>query len=47
MGLSLRWYHFVLWAGFIVIMALMPEFVSKGTLRTIIFANFLEILESV
>ena len=43
MGLGLRWYHFALWAGFILVMALMPEFVSKGTLRTMIFANFLAI----
>ena len=41
MGLSLKWYHFALWIGFIIFMFLMPELVSKGTLRTIIFANFL------
>ena len=43
MGLSLKWYHFALWIGFIIFMFLMPELVSKGTLRTIIFANFLAI----
>jgi branched-chain amino acid transport system permease protein len=43
MGLGLRWYHFGLWASFIIFMAFMPEFVSKGTLRTIIFANFLAV----
>lgn len=41
--MGLRWYHFVLWAAFIGGMFLLPEFVSKGTLRTIIFANFLAI----
>lgn len=41
--MNLRWYHFVLWAAFIGGMFLLPEFVSKGTLRTIIFANFLAI----
>lgn len=35
--------HFVLWVAFIAVMLAMPEFVSKGTLRTIIFANFLAI----
>ena len=43
MGLGLKWYHFALWIGFIIFMLLMPEMVSKGTLRTIIFANFLAI----
>lgn len=41
--MGLRWYHFALWAAFIAGMYLLPEFVSKGTLRTIIFANFLAI----
>ncbi len=41
--MGLRWYHFALWAGFIIVMFAMPEFVSKGTLRTFIFANFLAI----
>ena len=41
--MGLRWYHFALWAAFIGGMFLLPEFVSKGTLRTIIFANFLAI----
>ena len=41
--MGLRWYHFALWAVFIVCMAALPEFVSKGTLRTLVFANFLAI----
>jgi branched-chain amino acid transport system permease protein len=41
--MGLRWYHFALWAAFIATMFVLPEFVSKGTLRTIIFANFLAI----
>ncbi len=41
--MGLRWYHFALWAAFIAFMALLPELVSKGTLRTIIFANFLAV----
>lgn len=41
--MGLRWYHFALWGAFVIIMLLMPEFVSKGTLRTFIFANFLAI----
>lgn len=41
--MGLKWYHFVGWFIFTVGMFLLPEFVSKGTLRTIIFANFLAI----
>jgi len=41
--MGLRWYHFALWGTFIVGLALLPELVSKGTLRTIIFANYLAI----
>lgn len=41
--MGLRWYHFALWIGFIAFMYALPELVSKGTLRTIIFANFLAI----
>ncbi len=41
--MGLRWYHFALWGAFIVGLALLPELVSKGTLRTIIFANYLAI----
>lgn len=41
--MGLRWYHFALWAAFIVFMLLMPEMVSKGSLRVLIFANFLAI----
>lgn len=41
--MGLRWYHLALWAALIGFMYLLPEFVSRGTLRTIIFANFLAI----
>ena len=41
--MGLRWYHLAMWAAFIGLMYLLPEFVSRGTLRTIIFANFLAI----
>jgi branched-chain amino acid transport system permease protein len=41
--MDLKWYHFVGWIIFTVGIFLLPEFVSKGTLRTIIFANFLAI----
>ena len=41
--MGLRWYHFALWGGFIILMYAMPDLVSKGTLRTFIFANFLAI----
>lgn len=41
--MGLRWYHFALWGAFIAGLALLPELVSKGTLRTIIFANYLAI----
>lgn len=41
--MNIRWYHFALWAAFMGVMLLMPQFVSKGTLRTIIFANYLAI----
>ncbi len=41
--MGLRWYHFAMWAGFIALMYAMPELVSKGTLRTFIFANFLAV----
>jgi branched-chain amino acid transport system permease protein len=40
---GLRWFHYVLWLSLFTIMAVLPEFVSKGTLRTIIFANFLAV----
>lgn len=39
----IRWQHLALWALFLVTMLVLPEFVSKGTLRTIIFANYLAI----
>ena len=41
--MNLRWYHFALWLVFIVGLMLMPELVSKGTLRTMIFACYLAI----
>lgn len=41
--MNLKWYHFALWGAFCLAMFLLPEFVSKGTLRTIIFANFLAV----
>ena len=41
--MGLRWYHFALWGTFILGLMALPELVSKGTLRTIIFANYLAI----
>ena len=41
--MGLRWFHYVLWLALFAVMAVLPEFVSKGTLRTIIFANFLAV----
>ena len=41
--MQVSWRQLALWAGFALFMLLLPEFVSKGTLRTIIFANFLAI----
>lgn len=41
--MNLRWYHFALWGAFMAGLYLLPELVSKGTLRTIIFANYLAI----
>ncbi len=41
--MGLRWYHFALWIAFIGVMFALPEYVSKGTLRTLIFANFLAV----
>lgn len=41
--MGLRWHHLALWVAFAVAMFLLPEVVPKGTLRTIIFANFLAI----
>jgi branched-chain amino acid transport system permease protein len=40
---GLRWFHYFLWLLLFAVMAVLPEFVSKGTLRTIIFANFLAV----
>ena len=41
--MGLRWYHFSAWLVFILGLIALPELVSKGTLRTIIFANYLAI----
>lgn len=41
--MNLRWYHFALWGALILGMYLLPGYVSKGTLRTMIFANYLAI----
>lgn len=41
--MGLRWFHYLLWMLLFAVMAVLPEFVSKGTLRTIIFANFLAV----
>lgn len=40
---KLGWHHLALWAAFCVGLALLPELVGKGTLRIIIFANYLAI----
>lgn len=41
--MGLRWYHIVLWLGFIAFMFSLPEFLPRGTLRTLIFANFVAV----
>lgn len=41
--MNIKWYHFALWGAFIIGMFMLPHFVSTGTLRTIIFANFLAV----
>ena len=41
--MGLKWYHFLAWSLFALGLALLPELVSKGTLRTLIFANYLAI----
>ena len=41
--MALRWYHFLLWGLFIGGMLLLPELVSRGTLRTMIQACYLAI----
>jgi len=40
---GITWRHIALWVVFAVGMLLLPELVKKGTLRTIIFAQFLAI----
>ena len=39
--MNLRFHHIALWGGFILGLLLLPELVSKGTLRTMIFACYL------
>ena len=39
--MNLRFYHIALWGAFILGLLLLPELVSKGTLRTMIFACYL------
>ena len=41
--MTLRWHHFALWGLFIAGLLLLPELVSRGTLRTMIFACYLAI----
>ncbi|WP_146346277.1 branched-chain amino acid ABC transporter permease [Phaeobacter marinintestinus] len=43
MSTQITWKHLALWALFLGGMALLPMLVGKGTLRTIIFANYLAI----
>lgn len=43
MSEKITWRHILLWAVFLGGMALMPQLVGKGTLRTFIFANYLAI----
>jgi len=40
---GITWRHILLWVLFLGVMLLLPEFVKKGTLRTIIMAQFLAI----
>lgn len=40
---AIKWQHMLYWALFLGGMALLPQLVGKGTLRTIIFANYLAI----
>lgn len=40
---TFKWRHLLFWALFLGGMALLPQLVGKGTLRTIIFANYLAI----
>ena len=41
--MELKRHHFVLWGMFIIGLYLLPELVSRGTLRTMIFACYLAI----
>jgi len=41
--MNLRWYHFVVWIAIAGGLMMMPELVSKGTLRTMIAACYLAI----
>ncbi len=41
--MQLRWHHLALWAALVLGMLLLPYLVGRGTLRTMIFANYLAI----
>lgn len=41
--MRLRWHHLALWAALVLGMLLLPYLVGNGTLRTMIFANYLAI----
>lgn len=43
MAAGITWRHWALWALFLGGMALLPQLVAPGTLRTIIFANYIAI----
>jgi branched-chain amino acid transport system permease protein len=43
MGGAITWRHLLAWAAFLGGMALLPQLVGPGTLRTVIFANYLAI----
>jgi len=40
---GLKWYHFAMWGVFVAGLLILPELVSRGTLRTMIFACYLAI----
>lgn len=35
--------HVLLWAGFVALMLALPQFLASGTLRTLVFANYLAV----
>ena len=43
MGGTITYRHLLAWAAFLGGMALLPQLVGPGTLRTVIFANYLAI----